>query len=101
MEGEEDAQEMGNFFDDLFKQGFGGDVFIDDFEEFMDILEGGNDKAFRAMFRDLGRNYRKKTGRCRKPVGAKANKDFVKMKRGMRKLDKEMMMDMDLSLIHI
>lgn len=60
IEGEEDGADMDSFFEDLFKGGFGADIVIDDFDEFMNVLEGGNDKAFRKLFRDLGRGYRQK-----------------------------------------
>ena len=49
------------FMDDLMQQFFGGGAGgFDDFDEFMDILEGGSDKAFRKMFRDLGKATRVK-----------------------------------------
>lgn len=31
---------------------------LSDFDEFIDFLEGGSDKAFRMMFKDLGRQAR-------------------------------------------
>ena len=31
---------------------------FDDFEEFVTILEGGSDKAFRKMFREMGKSTR-------------------------------------------
>ena len=52
------------FMDDLLRQFFGGgggmsmDDFDDGFDEFVTILEGGSDKAFRKMFRDIGKNTR-------------------------------------------
>ena len=34
-------------------------IFIDDdFDEFIEILEGGSDKAFRKMFREMGKSTR-------------------------------------------
>lgn len=53
-------------------QFFGGGGF-DDFDEFIDILEGGNDKAFRKMFRELGRSSRVKN-QPRNPRKAALNK---------------------------
>ena len=47
------------FMDDLMNQFFGGGASgFNDFEEFIEILEGGNDKTFRKMFRELGRATR-------------------------------------------
>ena len=62
---DEDMQETEAFMEDLMRQFFGGgmNTGFDDFDEFVDILEGGNDKAFRKMFRDLGRNARVSGGR--------------------------------------
>ena len=31
---------------------------FDDFDEFVTVLEGGSDKAFRKMFRELGKQAR-------------------------------------------
>jgi len=43
--------------EDLMRQFFGGGAAgeLDDFDEFVTILEGGSDKAFRKMFRDVGK----------------------------------------------
>jgi hypothetical protein len=37
---------------------------FEDFDDFIKILEGDNDKKSRKMFRDLGRSYRPKGGRA-------------------------------------
>jgi hypothetical protein len=52
-------QESDAFMDDLMRQFFGGggDTF-DDFDEFIAVLEGGSDKAFRKMFREMGKATR-------------------------------------------
>ena len=66
---QDDLMEADAFMEDLLSQFFGGggtgkagvfsmDDFDDGFDEFVTILEGGSDKAFRSMFRDLGRNTR-------------------------------------------
>ena len=55
-----------SFMDDLLSQMFGGGGGVsgasfgmfDDFDDFVKVLEKGNDKATRKMFRDLGRNCR-------------------------------------------
>lgn len=48
------------FMDDIMRQFFGGGM-GDDFDEIMTVLEGGSDdKAFRKMFRELGRASRVK-----------------------------------------
>ena len=56
---DEDMQESDAFMDDLMRQFFGGggDTF-DDFDEFIAVLEGGSDKAFRKMFREMGKATR-------------------------------------------
>jgi hypothetical protein len=53
--------------DDLFSQMFSGgatfDIFMEEgFDEFTDILTRGSDKAFKGMFRDLGKNARMTKG---------------------------------------
>lgn len=50
------------FMEDLMRQFFGGgdDGDLDDFDEFVTILEGGSEKSFRKMFRDLGKQTRVK-----------------------------------------
>ena len=60
---DEDMADMNGFFDDLFSSMFGGKGgggvnMFEDFDEFINILEKGNDKATRKMFRELGRNAR-------------------------------------------
>jgi|LakMenEpi03Aug12_release.lakeMendotaPanAssembly.Ray.scaffolds.fasta_scaffold1097350_2 hypothetical protein len=37
---------------------------FEDFDDFIKILEGDNDKKSRKMFRELGRSYRPKGGRA-------------------------------------
>ena len=56
--------------DDLFGGGFGADM--DDFDEFIKILEGDS-KQFKNMFRGLGKNYRTKQGRARGGKNTKKN----------------------------
>ena len=59
-EDEGDMADADAFMDDIMRQFFGGGM-GDDFDEFITVLEGGSDdKAFRKMFRELGRNSRVK-----------------------------------------
>ena len=66
--------DMNSFMDDLLnsffgkgpKGGAGSFGIFDDFDEFIHILEKGNDKATRKMFRELGRNARPGPGNRRK-----------------------------------
>jgi len=52
---DEDMQESDAFMDDLMRQFFGGGDAFGDFDEFITVLEGGSDKAFRKMFREMGK----------------------------------------------
>ena len=62
----DDDDEMADaeaFMDDIMRSFFGGGM-GDDFDEFISVLEGGsNDKAFRKIFRELGRSARPKNNR--------------------------------------
>ena len=55
-----------------------------DFDDFIKILEGDNDKRTRKMFRDLGKGYRPRGGRA----GLAAKKQQTKH---MKHLEKQMM----------
>jgi hypothetical protein len=81
MEGEDDQVD----FDDIFSQMFGGKAgasftfsFDEMFDDFTDILKGGksDSKAFKKLFKDLGRGARVKPpkGRVRKGKGPKMPK---------------------------
>jgi hypothetical protein len=81
MEGEEDQVD----FDDIFSQMFAGKAggsfsfsFDEMFDDFSDILKGGrsDSKAFKMLFKDLGRGARVKPpkGRVRKGKGPKMPK---------------------------
>ena len=88
---DEDMTDMASFMDDLLnsffgKGGSGGFCAFDDFDEFIHILEGGNDKATRKMFRELGRNARPGAGNRRKQApnrGKLRNKKNKKKGGGM------------------
>ena len=57
---DDEMADASEFMDDIMRQFFGGGM-GDDFEEFITVLEGGsNDKAFRKIFRELGRSTRVK-----------------------------------------
>jgi uncharacterized protein (DUF1015 family) len=69
----EDAENDQNFtggLDDMFNMMFGGNkggasftFSMDaDFDDFINILEGGDNKSFKNMFSDLGKGYRKRGG---------------------------------------
>ena len=93
--------------DDLMKQFFGGgsggvqfDLFMDDdFDEFISVLESGSDKAFRRMFRQLGKNARgpKRGGKAAymKSRGPKGSRRGAKE---MRQLEEMMSMGMGLGM---
>ena len=59
---DDDMRDADAFMEDLMRQFFGGGGMgdLDEFDEFVTILEGGSDKAFRKMFRDLGKQTRVK-----------------------------------------
>ena len=83
---DEDLRDNHSFMDDLMRQFFGGDSAggLDDFDEFIEILEGGSDRAFRSMFRELGRAARvKPRGNARK---AHLNKGG-NQRRAMKKME--------------
>jgi DnaJ-class molecular chaperone len=66
VEGVDDAADAQEFMDEVFTMFFSaGDMHspFSDFDEFIKILEGDNDKRTRKMFRDLGKGYRPKGGR--------------------------------------
>lgn len=102
VEGSEDFMESQSFMDDLMAQMFGGkggmgfDLFGDDgFDEFISVIEGGSDKAFRSMFREMGKNSRIST----KGVSArKAQLKSNKSKKGGAKMDMMDMMGMGMGM---
>ena len=85
--------DMSSFMDDLLNSFFGKGqkggagsfaFFDDDFDEFVHILEKGNDKATRKMFRELGRNARPGAGNRRnRGPKTRANKKNKKKVGGM------------------
>ena len=75
----EDAENDQNFtggLDDLFNTMFGGGKggttftfsMDSDFDDFINILEGGDNKSFKKMFQDMGKGYRKKGNASSKAV---------------------------------
>ena len=84
------------FMDDIMRQFFGGGASasggFDDFDAFIEIIEGGNDKAFRKMFREVGKNTRVYV----KPKNARNKAAFTKggnrgAKAQQRQMEKDMM----------
>ena len=79
------------------RQFFGGDAgSIDDFDEFITILEGGSDKAFRKMFREIGKQtrVRNQPKNARKAALSKGNVGGKRQKQ----MEKDMMEFMGLSM---
>ena len=87
---EDDMREADAFMEDLMRQFFGGDgSSFDDFDEFVNILESGSDKAFRKMFRDLGKQTRIRN-QPRNARKAALNKGGGGSKRQQKQMEKDM-----------
>ena len=98
---EDGTDDFMNMFGDMFSGGNGFSFGMDDdFESFINILEGDNVKSFNGMFRNLGKNHRtgvKKGGRAAKASGrAKGGKQEDDMMGDMMAMMMGEMMSMGL-----
>ena len=101
----EDAENDADFtggLDDMFNMMFGGGgggkggptftFSMDaDFDDFSNILEGNDERAFKKMFRDMGKGYRGGNKAARQGRGRKNNKMRPNEMKKMDKMMKDMM----------